>query len=95
MSMSQKRKVKELEAKVDQIMEYLESQSQSQSESPSGKDQKKSFNGGFQGMADEKPKNKKTTKAKKKELLPFDELPIVVKRNRKLLYEYIRTGELP
>jgi hypothetical protein len=45
-------------------------------------------------MADEKPK-KKTTKAKKKELLPFDELPIVVKRNRKLLYEYIRTGELP
>ena len=38
MSMSQKRKVKELEGKVDQIMEYLESQSQSQSESPSGKD---------------------------------------------------------
>jgi len=30
-----------------------------------------------------------------KELLPFDELPIAVKRNRKLLYEYIRTGELP
>ena len=46
-------------------------------------------------MADEKPKKKTTTKAKKKELLPFDELPIVVKRNRKLLYEYIRTGELP
>ena len=47
-------------------------------------------------MADEKPK--KTTKAKKSkkaELLPFDELPIIVKRNRKLLYEYIRTGELP
>ena len=38
MSMSQKRKVKELEAKVDQIMEYIESQSQSQSESPKGKD---------------------------------------------------------
>lgn len=31
----------------------------------------------------------------KKELLPFDELPIAVKRNRMLLYEYIRTGELP
>ena len=30
-----------------------------------------------------------------KELLPFDELPIAVKRNRRLLYEYIRTGELP
>lgn len=38
MSMSQKRKVKELEEKVDQIMEYLESQSQSQSDAPSGKD---------------------------------------------------------
>ena len=36
-----------------------------------------------------------TKKAKKKELLPFDELPILVKRNRRLLYEYIRTGELP
>ena len=36
MSMSQKRKVKELEAKVDQIMEYLEGQSQS--DAPSGKD---------------------------------------------------------
>jgi hypothetical protein len=29
------------------------------------------------------------------ELVPFDELPINVRRNRKLLYEYIRTGELP
>ena len=39
---------------------------------------------------------KKTTKkATKKELKPFDELPHIVKRNRKLLYEYIRTGELP
>ena len=38
MSMSQKRKVKELEDKVDQIMEYIEGQSQSQSESPKGKD---------------------------------------------------------
>ena len=39
---------------------------------------------------------KKTAKkATKKELLPFDELPIVVKRNRRNLYEYIRTGELP
>jgi hypothetical protein len=40
---------------------------------------------------------KKTTakKTKKAELLPFDELPIQVKRNRRLLYEYIRTGELP
>ena len=37
MSMKLKKKVKELEAKVDQIMEYLESQSQSQSES-GGKD---------------------------------------------------------
>ena len=26
---------------------------------------------------------------------PFDELPSVVKRNPKFLYEYIRTGELP
>lgn len=42
-------------------------------------------------------KKKTTTKksAKKNELLPFDELPIQVKRNRKNLYEYIRTGELP
>ena len=36
---------------------------------------------------------RKTTK--KAELIPFDELPIQVKRNRKNLYEYIRTGELP
>ena len=46
-------------------------------------------------MADEKPKKSKTAKAKKKELVPFDELPIVVKRNRRNLYEYIRTGERP
>lgn len=32
---------------------------------------------------------------KKSDLLPFDELPIAVKRNRRALYEYIRTGELP
>lgn len=38
-------------------------------------------------------KKKKT--AKKGELKPFDELPISVKRNRRALYEYIRTGELP
>lgn len=40
---------------------------------------------------------KKTTakKSAKKELIPFDELPVAVKRNRRLLYEYIRTGELP
>lgn len=39
---------------------------------------------------------KKTTKkSKKADLLPFDELPISVKRNRRALYEYIRTGELP
>ena len=38
MSMSLKKKVKELEEKVDQIMEYLEGQSQSQSDAPSGKD---------------------------------------------------------
>lgn len=36
MSMKLKKKVKELEAKVDQIMEYLESQSQS--DAPGGKD---------------------------------------------------------
>ena len=30
-----------------------------------------------------------------KDLLPFDELPNRVQRNRKNLYEYIRTGELP
>jgi hypothetical protein len=42
-------------------------------------------------------KKKQTTKktAKKNELKPFDELPIQVKRNRRLLYEYIRTGNLP
>ena len=34
-------------------------------------------------------------KTEKKELLPFDELPNKVQRNRKNLYEYIRTGELP
>jgi hypothetical protein len=34
-------------------------------------------------------------KTKKQELLPFDELPIAVKRNRRALYEYIRTGKLP
>ena len=37
----------------------------------------------------------KKTDKKEDELLPFDELPIAVKRNRRLLYEYIRTGELP
>ena len=40
-------------------------------------------------------KKKTTAKKKKADLLPFDELPIQVKRNRRLLYEYIRTGELP
>ena len=34
-------------------------------------------------------------KEKKDELLPFDKLPHNVQRNRKALYEYIRTGELP
>ena len=43
-------------------------------------------------MAEKKKTAKKTKKA---DLLPFDELPIAVKRNRRLLYEYIRTGELP
>lgn len=43
-------------------------------------------------MAEKKKTTKKTTK---KELLPFDELPIHVKRNRRALYEYIRTGKLP
>ena len=33
--------------------------------------------------------------AKKEDLKPFDELPHNVKRNRRALYEYIRTGELP
>ena len=40
-------------------------------------------------------KKKTSKKPAKKDLLPFDELPIAVKRNRKALYEYIRTGELP
>ena len=40
-------------------------------------------------------KKKETAPKKGKELLPFDELPVAVKRNRRLLYEYIRTGELP
>ena len=38
---------------------------------------------------------KKKTEKKDEGLKPFDELPIQVKRNRRLLYEYIRTGELP
>lgn len=46
-------------------------------------------------MAEKKKTAKKAATSKKSDLLPFDELPIVVKRNRKLLYEYIRTGELP
>ena len=47
-------------------------------------------------MASEtKAKPTKAKKTKKAELLPFDELPVMVRRNRKLLYEYIRTGELP
>jgi hypothetical protein len=27
--------------------------------------------------------------------IPFDELPVAVKRNRRSLYEYMRTGKLP
>jgi len=47
-------------------------------------------------MASEtKAKTTKAKKTKKAELLPFEELPVMVRRNRKLLYEYIRTGELP
>lgn len=38
---------------------------------------------------------KKKAEPKKEELLPFDELPLNVRRNRRALYEYIRTGELP
>ena len=38
---------------------------------------------------------KKAATSKKSDLLPFDELPISVKRNRRNLYEYMRTGELP
>ena len=34
-------------------------------------------------------------KTSKDELIPFDELPLAVRRNRRALYEYIRTGELP
>ena len=45
-------------------------------------------------MAEKKKSTAKKAPAKK-ELLPFDELPIHVKRNRRALYEYIRTGELP
>ena len=45
-------------------------------------------------MAEKKKTTAKKT-TKKAELLPFDELPVQVKRNRRLLYEYIRTGELP
>ena len=44
-------------------------------------------------MAEKKKTAKKNTK--KADLLPFDELPIQVKRNLRLLYEYIRTGTLP
>ena len=44
-------------------------------------------------MVEKKSTAKKTTK--KADLLPFEELPINVKRNRRNLYEYIRTGELP
>ncbi len=44
-------------------------------------------------MVEKKTTTRKTTK--KQELLPFDELPVNVKRNRRALYEYIRTGELP
>ena len=45
-------------------------------------------------MAEKKKSTAKKT-TKKAELKPFDELPIAVKRNRRALYEYIRTGELP
>ena len=45
-------------------------------------------------MAEKKKTTAKKT-TKKAELLPFDELPIAVKRNRRALYEYIRTGTLP
>lgn len=38
---------------------------------------------------------KKNKSDNKKELLPFSQLPVKVQRNRMLLYEYIRTGELP
>lgn len=38
---------------------------------------------------------KKKETSKKGELKPFDELPVNIKRNRRALYEYIRTGELP
>ena len=46
-------------------------------------------------MAETKKTTTRKTTTKKVDLLPFDELPINIKRNRKNLYEYIRTGELP
>ena len=45
-------------------------------------------------MAEKKKTTAKKT-TKKADLLPFDELPVNVKRNRRALYEYIRTGTLP
>lgn len=42
-----------------------------------------------------KNNNSKSRSNKTTKLLPFDELPVAVKRNRRALYEYIRTGELP
>ena len=38
---------------------------------------------------------KKKTAPKKEDWIPFDELPRAVKMNRRNLYEYMRTGELP
>ena len=46
-------------------------------------------------MAEKKTTNAKKKTKKESTLLPFDKLPLNVRRNRKNLYEYIRTGELP
>ena len=86
MSMKLKKQVKELEERVEALEEKAE-------------EGQCKINGDLVAMAEKKQTGRqgkqKTKSNKKKELLPFDELPIVVKRNRKLLYEYIRTGELP
>ena len=81
MSMSLKKKVKDLEARVEALEEKDSSANDSEEQMV-----------GFSMAA------KKTTANKwdfQKDGKPFDELPIIVKRNRRNLYEYIRTGELP
>lgn len=45
-------------------------------------------------MAEAKKKTAKKWKFPE-DAIHFDELPVTVKRNRRALYEYMRTGELP